>query len=50
MYICGTNYPIYPNAMPQAAVQVQANPSLAIHLLTERGAAIEKIAQFLHAH
>ncbi len=21
-YICGTNYPIYPNAMPQAAVQI----------------------------
>ena len=26
-YISGTNYPIYPNAMPQAAVQVQAERS-----------------------
>ena len=29
----------------EAAIQVQANPSLAVHLLTERGAAIEKIAR-----
>ncbi len=27
MYISGTNYPIYPNAMPQAAVQVQIDRS-----------------------
>ena len=26
-YISGTNYPIYPNQMPQAAVQVQAERS-----------------------
>ncbi len=29
----------------ETTVQVQANPSLAVHLLTERGAAIEKIAR-----
>ncbi len=29
----------------ETAIQVQANPSLAVHLLTDRGAAIEKIAR-----
>lgn len=27
MYICGTNYPIYPNEMPQSAVSIKADRS-----------------------
>jgi 4-hydroxybenzoyl-CoA reductase alpha subunit len=33
-YISGTNYPIYPNAMPQAAIQIQVERSGRVSVLT----------------
>ncbi len=33
-YISGTNYPIYPNEMPQAAIQIQAERSGRVTVLT----------------
>jgi CO/xanthine dehydrogenase Mo-binding subunit len=33
-YISGTNYPIYPNAMPQAAIQIQVERSGRVTVLT----------------
>ena len=52
MYISGTNYPIYPNEMPQAAVQLKLDRSGLVTIFTganDIGQGSNSIAQYLVA-